>query len=288
MLSEQHVIEAALRLVQRSGIDKLSVRAIARELGVTPMALYRYVPSKEALLDRVRDWALAMASNVSVRPRSTRPRRKAPLSVESIVEAGLRVARGRDVETLTMRAVAEQLGVSTMALYYHVPDKERLLDRMRERLLEAVPTPEPQARDWEAQMKTYALASIQQMAAYPGLLRYSLKRPPTRADLKLASYGISILLAAGFGERAAALAITAFHAQIIGIVIMHSIREESRAGARAQPAAKGRPVGVAGVGQYMAEMDFLASTEYGLETTLAGLRAELAKTRSGKSAARRP
>jgi AcrR family transcriptional regulator len=286
MLSEQHVIEAALRLVQRDGIEKLGMRALAKELGVTPMAVYRYVPNKEALLDRVHDWALTMASNVSLRRRSRRPKGKAPLSVESIVEAGLRVARGKEVETLTMRAVAEELGVSTMALYYHVPDKERLLDRMRERLLEEVATPEPNAREWEAQLKAYSLASIRQVASCPGLLRHSLTRPPTRTDLKLVRHGISILLAAGFDERAAALAITTHHAHMAGTMIVHSLRDESLAGARRRP-AKERPVGVEGVFRHMLETEFLESIEYGLDTMLAGLRAQLAKTHSRKAAPRR-
>ena len=39
------------------GIDAISIRRIAGELGVTPMALYRYVESKEALLEAVADLA---------------------------------------------------------------------------------------------------------------------------------------------------------------------------------------------------------------------------------------
>ncbi len=40
------------------GIDNLSMRALARELGVPPMTIYHYVPSKEALHELVMDHVL--------------------------------------------------------------------------------------------------------------------------------------------------------------------------------------------------------------------------------------
>jgi AcrR family transcriptional regulator len=45
------VVEAALRLVDRDGLDGVSMRRVAAAVGATPMALYRHVPSKAALLD---------------------------------------------------------------------------------------------------------------------------------------------------------------------------------------------------------------------------------------------
>jgi AcrR family transcriptional regulator len=50
-LSEARVLDAAMRLADRIGIEKLTIRRLADELGVTPMAIYRYVPSKEAIVD---------------------------------------------------------------------------------------------------------------------------------------------------------------------------------------------------------------------------------------------
>lgn len=50
-LTRQRVLEAALELVDRDGLDVLSMRKLASELGVEAMALYKHVPSKAALLD---------------------------------------------------------------------------------------------------------------------------------------------------------------------------------------------------------------------------------------------
>jgi len=80
-LSRARILEAALRLVDKHGLEALSMRRLATELGVNPMSLYHYLPGKAAVLSglidmvyselqlpsspglswqtRVRDWALA-------------------------------------------------------------------------------------------------------------------------------------------------------------------------------------------------------------------------------------
>jgi len=50
-LSREKVLRAALDLVDRDGIEKLSMRRLGGELGVEAMTLYHYVPNKAALLD---------------------------------------------------------------------------------------------------------------------------------------------------------------------------------------------------------------------------------------------
>jgi TetR/AcrR family tetracycline transcriptional repressor len=50
-LSRERILDAALALVDEHGHDKLTMRALARQLGVDPMAPYHYVPNKAALLD---------------------------------------------------------------------------------------------------------------------------------------------------------------------------------------------------------------------------------------------
>lgn len=50
-LSRERVLAAALEVVDREGLSALSMRRLGAELGVEAMALYRYAPSKDALLD---------------------------------------------------------------------------------------------------------------------------------------------------------------------------------------------------------------------------------------------
>jgi AcrR family transcriptional regulator len=58
-LSRASVIAAATTLMTEQGADALSIRAVAARLGVSPMALYRHVASKDDLLGEVVDHLFA-------------------------------------------------------------------------------------------------------------------------------------------------------------------------------------------------------------------------------------
>lgn len=49
-LTRERILGAALSLVDREGIEALSMRRLAKELGVDPMAIYHHLPNKRALL----------------------------------------------------------------------------------------------------------------------------------------------------------------------------------------------------------------------------------------------
>ncbi len=49
---------AALRVVEAGGVAALTMHSVAAQVGYTPMALYRYFPNKESLVDAVIDTAL--------------------------------------------------------------------------------------------------------------------------------------------------------------------------------------------------------------------------------------
>ncbi|HEV3464330.1 MAG TPA: TetR/AcrR family transcriptional regulator [Actinomycetes bacterium] len=54
-LSRGPVLEAARRIADEEGVERLTMRRLAAELGVMPNALYTYFPHKEALLDALVD-----------------------------------------------------------------------------------------------------------------------------------------------------------------------------------------------------------------------------------------
>jgi TetR/AcrR family tetracycline transcriptional repressor len=58
-LSEQEVVAAALRVVAREGAGRLTMRALAVELGLSSTASYYHVPSKTVLFELVADAVLA-------------------------------------------------------------------------------------------------------------------------------------------------------------------------------------------------------------------------------------
>lgn len=54
-LSRELLVTTALAIVDRDGLEALSMRRLGAELGVDPMAAYRHFPNKEALLDGVME-----------------------------------------------------------------------------------------------------------------------------------------------------------------------------------------------------------------------------------------
>jgi AcrR family transcriptional regulator len=58
-LTPDLVLTAAIRLADHEGAGALSMRRLARELGVVPMALYKHFPHKEALLSSMVDIVIA-------------------------------------------------------------------------------------------------------------------------------------------------------------------------------------------------------------------------------------
>ena len=54
-LTTERVLQAAVALADREGVGSLSMRRLARELGVEAMSLYHHVPGKQALLDGMVD-----------------------------------------------------------------------------------------------------------------------------------------------------------------------------------------------------------------------------------------
>ncbi|MGH3328448.1 MAG: TetR/AcrR family transcriptional regulator [Streptomycetales bacterium] len=58
-LSVDRVVEAAISLADREGLDAVSMRRLAEILGVAPMTLYTYLPGKAELIDLMLDWVYA-------------------------------------------------------------------------------------------------------------------------------------------------------------------------------------------------------------------------------------
>jgi AcrR family transcriptional regulator len=54
-LSKERVVTEAIRLADNEGVDKLSMRRLANELGAGAMSLYYYVANKDELLDAMVD-----------------------------------------------------------------------------------------------------------------------------------------------------------------------------------------------------------------------------------------
>lgn len=108
-----------------------------------------------------------------------RPKRgpKPRLTIDQIVAEAVRIADTEGLGALSMRRVAEELGVSVMSLYTYVPGKSELIDVMLDR---ASGEPEldvdPDA-GWRAGLEAIARRQWRLYHAHPWMLQVSISRP---------------------------------------------------------------------------------------------------------------
>ncbi len=79
-LSREQVVATALELVDRRGVEGLTMRALARELGADPMSVYRHVRDKDDLLGALCDLVVADLSEPD--PQAPWPQQVRGLAVE--------------------------------------------------------------------------------------------------------------------------------------------------------------------------------------------------------------
>lgn len=96
--------------------------------------------------------------------------RPPPLSRPRIVRAALQLVDEKGLTALTMRALANELEVSPMALYNHVRDKDELVDLMLDLMLGEVDCSVTEG-DWLTQLRTLVHSYHQALSAHHQLAR---------------------------------------------------------------------------------------------------------------------
>jgi AcrR family transcriptional regulator len=79
-------------------------------------------------------------------------RSETSLSLERIVAAAVELLDAEGLDGLKMRRLADRLGAGAMSLYWHVANKEEVLDLALDSVLEYQPNPHEQERDWRAEV----------------------------------------------------------------------------------------------------------------------------------------
>ena len=139
--------------------------------------------------------------------RSTRDRpAKAPLSVEAVIEAGLRVLRVEGIEAVSMRRVAAELDTGPASLYVYVDNRQDLLNKMFDAVVGEVDLGnEPDPKRWREQLEELLMRMRDAMDRYPGIARVPLANIPTGANaMRGADRMLGLLRAGGVDNRSAA------------------------------------------------------------------------------------
>ena len=104
--------------------------------------------------------------------------RQAPaLSRAEIVDAAIAIADAEGSGAISMRRIAQVLRAGTMSLYWHVANKEQLLDLMLDALFGEIEVPEPSG-DWRADLRTQARNQRAALLRHAWVMDFIGGRPP--------------------------------------------------------------------------------------------------------------
>lgn len=135
-----------------------------------------------------------LAREVTARRRGRPPK----ISRESVVAAGLAVARSQGLDAVGPRSVARRLDVTPVALYGHISGKEQLLDLVLEQAIHEASIEIVWPESWEDAMVLVATQLRTLLVEQPLLIEAYLRRPVlVPSSVEVADTLIGKMLAAG-------------------------------------------------------------------------------------------
>lgn len=144
---------------------------------------------------------------------------RTPLSRERVIRAAVAVADEKGSAALTMRAIAEPLGVEAMSIYHHVSGKEDILDGMVDAVFGEIELP-PHDTDWRSSMRRRAVSARAVLLRHPWAVGLMDSRSrPGPATLRHHDAVIGALRAGGFSVRMAAHAVSLIDSYLYGFVL---------------------------------------------------------------------
>jgi TetR/AcrR family tetracycline transcriptional repressor len=120
------------------------------------------------------------------------------------------------LEALSMRALTRELGVSHMATYHHVGNKQDLVALIVDDVMRQIEVPGAEEGSWEERLRELNHRSYLAMRSCPGIDAAVFDTRPTSQGWRLIDAYVGILLDAGFTERQAALGFSLIHSYGMG------------------------------------------------------------------------
>jgi AcrR family transcriptional regulator len=156
------------------------------------------------------------------RPEPATDEPRAQLSEELVLRTAVALADRHGLEWLSMRKLADELGVSAMSAYYYVPSKVALLDGMIDIVFSEIEPPSPDD-DWRTAMRRRALSTREALGRH----RWAVGQMEGRtthgpANLRLHDAVLGCLRAAGFSLEMTVHAYSVQDAYIYGFALQET------------------------------------------------------------------
>ena len=200
----------------------------------------------------------------------TAPAARQQVSRDLVVETALRLVEANDISALSMRRLAAELGTAVTAIYWHVGNRDALLDLLVDRLLDELGEVRVTGRSPRARITSIARQWRQRLWEHPHLIAVAHERGKTAAMFVPMQEQLAIeLRAVNIRGAAAATAIGALQFHIAASVVMERTAsrgpESGITDASAWPVSYADPGLVSGLS---APVDYRAVFDLGLDALL--------------------
>jgi TetR/AcrR family transcriptional regulator, tetracycline repressor protein len=144
-----------------------------------------------------------------------------PLSRDLVLDAGMQILESEGIDRLTIRGLAGKLGVAATAIYWHVGDKQALLDGLAERVIDQLGDVSVRGRDPVSRVVSIATSLRETLLERAELVALVHRQGRTAALFQPARrLLVQELTAAGVHGAAIALAVPAVLNLVIGTVLV--------------------------------------------------------------------
>jgi AcrR family transcriptional regulator len=155
------------------------------------------------------------------------------MSVERIVAAAMAVADAEGLAAVSMRRVADAVGIATMSLYSHVPGKAELIDLMLDHAFGQIDRPAEVPGGWRARLELVARENWRLYRRHLWILQIPRARVPLGPNA-MAKYDYELRAVDGIGlteiEMDSVVNLIAAHVQSAARLVFEAARVERDSG----------------------------------------------------------
>jgi AcrR family transcriptional regulator len=156
------------------------------------------------------------------KPVRDTPRPRPALSRERVLRGAVTVADAGGIAGLTIRSLAEELGVKPMSVYHHVANKDEILDGIVDLVFNEIELP-PADGDWRSAMRRRADSARRALKRHPWAIGLMESRTaPGPATLRHHDAVIGALRAGGFSVEMTAHAYALLDSYIYGFALQEA------------------------------------------------------------------
>ena len=147
------------------------------------------------------------------------PQQRAPLSRERVLRGAVAVADAGGVGSLTIRSLAQELGVKPMSVYHYVANKDEILDGIVDLVFREIELPSA-GGDWRSEMRRSAISARRVLRRHPWAIALLQSRiNPGPATLRHHNAIIGTLRGAGFSVEMTAHAYALLDSYVYGFAL---------------------------------------------------------------------